>query len=120
MKNDDFMVAASSKSINKTIKDIDNLLEGKYLQPEGPMREELRQKLRDILVDTAKDWLEHGFKGGHIVAAKKFVEHEGVFPEKLSRSIEREFPVRKKGERMEIDLTSKLPKKLFKSINEIG
>ncbi len=84
---------AASASIQKTLKDIEAILEGYHLPSEGVKREQLRDKLRNELINLSIDWLEYGFKGGHIVAAKEFIKN-GYFPDTISRKISRQFPVR--------------------------
>ncbi len=108
---------AASASIQKTLKDIEAILEGYHLPSEGVKREQLRDKLRNELINLSIDWLEHGFKGGHKVAAKEFIKN-GYFPNTISRKISRQFPVRKKGEKLEIELQSNLPNKILVNINK--
>lgn len=115
MPND--YVEGASASINKTIDDIERLLQGHELPKEGKLRQKLREQLTAALELIAQEWLEHGFNSGHIVSAKRFAE-TGVFPKSISANIMRQFPVRAVGNKMvEIPLESKLPKKIAASLN---
>lgn len=114
LKGKAFMAGASA-SLNYSMEDIDAILDGVGLRVAGPLREKLRVKLRKALVKIAKDWLKHGFKGGHIVTANEY-QRTGVFPIRIARSISREFPVKGKGKAKQIDVISTLPKNLQKEI----
>jgi hypothetical protein len=109
--NDDAFSKGASMSLQKTIVDLDAILDGRELQTEGPLREKLRKSLTKALERIAKDWLEHGFNGGHIVTVQEFLK-SGSIPIVLSKSIERQFPVRGTGTKQPLKVTSKLPTKL--------
>lgn len=110
-------IEGASASINKTIDDIERLLQGNELPKEGKLRQKLREQLTSALEVIAKEWLEHGFSGGHIVSAKRFAK-TGTFPKSISVNIKRKFPVRAVGDKVvEIPLKSKLPKGIAASLN---
>ena len=90
---DEFMRGASS-SLNKTMAELDAILDGNELTSAGKLREQLRIKLLDILNKTAEDWLKHGFRGGHNIAAKHFAR-TGAFPRFIRIPIQRNMPIRK-------------------------
>ena len=98
-------------SLQKTIADLDAILDGRELVAEGALREKLRENLTKALERIAKEWLQHGFKGGHIVTVQEFLKSGGI-PITLSKSIERQFPVRGAGVKQPLKITSKLPPKL--------
>lgn len=103
-------VKGASASINKTISDIERLMQGESLGKTGKMRKKLRAKLQKALEDNALDWLQHGFVGGHKVAAMRFLEDE-KFPRKIAIEVERKFPVRSASKKkVSIKLRSKLGK----------
>lgn len=100
----------ASASINKTISEIEQLMTGESMGKAGKMRKELREKLRKALKDNALDWFQHGFVGGHKVAAMRFLENE-KFPRKIAIEVERNFPVRLTSKKkVSIKLRSKLEK----------
>jgi len=108
--SEEFMRGASA-SLNKTMAEIDLILEGETLVTEGRLREKLRAKLLDAMTEVAVDWLKHGFAGGHIVAARRFAK-EGSFPTKIEIEAERNFPIRGVNSgSATISLSSKLKKK---------
>ena len=110
-------IKGASASINKTINDIENLLQGHELTEGGKLREKLREQLTSALESIAQEWLEHGFNGGHIVSAKRYAR-TGTFPKSISINIKRKFPVRAVGDKIkEIPLKSKLPKDIAASLN---
>lgn len=83
--------AASSASIAKTIADIEAIIDGVKLPTASPKREELRSRLRAVLEEVARIWIQDGFKGGHEIAAGSILDN-GRIPVTLSRSIDRQFP----------------------------
>lgn len=113
----DEYIEGASASINKTINDIERLLQGHELPKEGKLREKLRVQLSAALEEIAHQWLEHGFNGGHIVTAKRFAK-TGKIPKIIKVNIKRRFPVRATGENVvEIELKSKLPKDVAESFS---
>lgn len=109
--NDDAFAKGASMSLQKTIADLDAILDGTELEAEGALREKLRKNLTKALERIAKDWLQHGFNGGHIVTVQEFLK-SGSVPITLSKAIERQFPVRGTGAKQPLKVTSKLPPKL--------
>jgi hypothetical protein len=109
--NGDALAKGASKSLQKTIADLDAILDGRELEAEGALREKLRKNLKKAFERIAKDWLQHGFEGGHIVIVQEFLT-SGSIPVSLSRSIERQVPVRGTGEKQPLYVVSKLPPKL--------
>lgn len=83
--------AASTASINKTLNDIDAILDGTNLPKEGAKREELRERLRSALEEVAKVWIQDGFKGGHIFAIRSLLE-SGRIQQSISKTIRRKYP----------------------------
>jgi hypothetical protein len=55
----------SSKSLQKTISEIDALLEGKQISADGDMRAELHAKIFKLLFREAIYWYKQGFKISH-------------------------------------------------------
>lgn len=108
--SDEFMRGASA-SLNKTISELDSILDGLELSASGKLREQLRIKLLAVLNETAEDWLKHGFRGGHNLAAKHFAR-TGEFPRLIRTPIRRNMPIRKVSPTVRsVVLTSKLLKK---------
>lgn len=113
MKNwkDDAFAEGAATSLQKTLAEIDAILEGDELEKAGNLREKLRKKLIASFEKLSDDWLRHGFNGGHIVAVQEFLK-SGTVPVKISRTIEREFPIRGKSAAKSLKVESKLPPKL--------
>jgi hypothetical protein len=88
----DLFTRGASASINKTIAEIDSILDGSDLPSEGKLREKLRAKLNEALTDSAVKWMKHGFKGGHNIAAKEFAR-TGSFPRTIGTQVKRNMPV---------------------------
>lgn len=82
----------ASASNNKTIAEIDSILNGSDLPIEGKLRKKLRAKLNEALTDSAMKWMRHGFKGGHNIAANEFVR-TGSFPRTIGTQVKRNMPV---------------------------
>lgn len=115
--NEEFMRGASA-SLNKTISEIDLILDGENFIVEGELREKLRAKLLGAMTEVAMDWLKHGFAGGHIVAAKRFAKDRS-FPNRIDIEVKRNFPIRGVGPNTEtISLSSKLKKKYTDLLTE--
>ena len=83
--------AASSASIHKTLTDIEAILDGVQLPRASAKREELRNRLRAVLEEVARAWLQDGFRGGHSVASRSILDN-GRIPATLSKSISRQLP----------------------------
>lgn len=108
----------ASMSLQKTIADVNAILDGTELQAEGALREELRKSLMKALEHIAKDWLQHGFNGGHIVTVQEFLK-SGSVPLTLKKSIERQLPIRGSGAKRLLTVTSKLPPKLKERLRRV-
>lgn len=116
----DLLAKAASKSINRTIDEIEKMLEGQALPPAGALRQQLRAQLEEALTKVAKEWLEHGFHGGHIITAKRFAE-EGEFPTTIEASVERRFPVRSVSPTTErLSLSSELPEDVVEMLKQVA
>lgn len=63
--------AASSKAIKKTISEIEALLDGERVYPDGELRQKLHQKLYELLVTEVKFWYRRGFERGHKTCRKE-------------------------------------------------
>jgi hypothetical protein len=85
-EQDKIKAAASTSSINKTLKDIDAILDGVRLPAGSGKREELRARIREALAETAVKWLREGFRGGHTTTARVTLD-TGQIPLTLSRTI---------------------------------
>ena len=79
-----FEMIGASKSLRKTINEIESFLEGEERLPDG----KLRGELNELLADFAEKWLKHGFRGGCILT-KRHYEEKGRFPKRVSRSVKR-------------------------------
>ena len=104
-------IEGASKSLRKTISDIEAILDGDDPdQATSELREELREVIRDALSVTAREWLDIGFKGGHLRAAHRFVE-DGAFPLRLEGTRTDIVPG-EGGRVVPIKVSSRLPKHL--------
>lgn len=74
---------ASSKSIQKTLKEIQMLMAGKRISPTGLLRKKLHDTLYSLLSDKACWWYERGFRRGHESA---FLKGKDV-PRRLTRKM---------------------------------
>ncbi|MYM37468.1 hypothetical protein GTP38_24385 [Duganella sp. FT94W] len=114
----EFMRGASA-SINRTMSEIEAVLADEKIEKSGKLRKKLREKLKEMLEEVAMDWVEHGFKGGHVVAARDFAESQS-FPRYIEVTVTRQFPLRKVGKKSkELVLKSKLPKKYARPLDEM-
>ncbi|WP_200867582.1 hypothetical protein [Pseudomonas syringae] len=86
----DDRVELHSKSIKKTLKEIDELLEGSKLSKAGPLRTKLRERILDAFDDVGKQWYKKGFNRGHREAHEAFTKSDGV-PKKLNADKVRQF-----------------------------
>ncbi|MCL4475628.1 MAG: hypothetical protein M1508_05320 [Nitrospirae bacterium] len=68
----DIEKAASSRTINKTIRDIEALMKGNPLSSSSDLRIKLHDKIYELLQSEAKYWYRRGFKRGHKTVARKF------------------------------------------------
>jgi hypothetical protein len=76
------------RSIDKTMRDIDELLEGAVLQFSGPMRDDLRKKLIKELSELAETSFKKGFNRGHKGSYIEYVK-TNEFPINISASVSR-------------------------------
>ncbi|SDG06603.1 MULTISPECIES: hypothetical protein [unclassified Duganella] len=114
----EFMRGASA-SLNKTISEIESILAGEKIEKSGKLRKKLREKLKEMLEEVAMDWVKHGFKGGHAVAARDFVETQ-AFPRNIEITVTRQFPLRKVSKKSrQLTLKSKIPKKYAGPLDEM-
>nr|WP_315215105.1 hypothetical protein [uncultured Duganella sp.] len=114
----EFMRGASA-SLNKTIREFEAMLAGGKIGKSGKLRKKLRDKLNEMLEEVAMDWLKHGLKGGHAVAARDFIESQ-TFPRDIEVTVTRQFPLRKVSKKSKkLTLRSKLPKKYAGPLDEM-
>lgn len=114
----EFMRGASA-SLNKTIREIETILAGEKIAKSGKLRRRLREKLKEMLEEVAMDWVQHGFKGGHVAAVRDFIESK-TFPRDTEATVIRQFPLRKVSKKSKkLTLRSKLPKKYANSLDEM-
>lgn len=83
--------AAASASINKTLHDIDEILKGVNLPQAAKKREELRDRIREALTETAISWFKDGFRGGHVIATRAMLESNQI-PRSISKTATRQLP----------------------------
>ncbi|GLO51023.1 hypothetical protein D3C76_1354110 [compost metagenome] len=86
----DDQVELHSQSIQKTLKEIDKLLDGSQLDKAGPLRKKLRDRILDAFDEVGKQWYRKGFNRGHRQAYEAFSETDNV-PRKLKASKVRQF-----------------------------
>ena len=85
---------ASSKSLNRTIKDLETLLERKRISTQSPKRQEMHDILFELLRSEARRWYQRGFHRGHETSQKI---GKGV-PKTISRRMRIRAPyIRKEG-----------------------
>jgi hypothetical protein len=73
--------AGASASLNKSLKDIDRILEGLPLATDRPLREEFRSTIRHSLVKAQKRFYKIGFKRGVFTAHELFKKSKNIpFP----------------------------------------
>jgi hypothetical protein len=63
-------IEAHSKSIRKTIADINKLLASEPLSDNSGLRATLRKKLNELARAEARFWYQRGFRRGHRTCAK--------------------------------------------------
>lgn len=76
------------RSIDVTMRDIDELLEGTELQLSGPMRDKLRKKLIDEFSKNGEMWFKKGVNRGHKDSFIEYVK-TNEFPINISASVSR-------------------------------
>ena len=81
-------IQGASASINKTIKDIEQLLQGAPLNQDGKMRARLRSILERSLIIQGRRWYKKGVNRGHKLAASSFSQN-GIIPQKLKGTVKR-------------------------------
>lgn len=99
--------AAASASINKTLKEIDAILEGEKLSKAGKLRSKLRKTLIEALEDVGKTWYRRGFNRGHIEAFSAATS-TGKIPKELK--LEKKRKIIEAGSKVTIKLRSKIKK----------
>lgn len=62
---------ASSKTINKTVRELKALLDGERISADSPLRAKLHDTLFKLLRQKARWWYLRGFKRGHETCARK-------------------------------------------------
>ncbi len=80
-------VEGSSKSLNKTIKEIKKFIGDSAKRPRD---KKLREHLSALLAKVGERWYKRGFRRGHIESYKKF-KATGRFPSKLRYDKKKEF-----------------------------
>lgn len=101
-------VVASSKSLNKTIKEIDSLIDNNPISADSQLRKKLHEKLYELLEQEAVHWYRKGFKRGHITCHNKRLD----VPKKISQTmlIRRDAYIKKEG--IEVELYSRIKDEL--------
>lgn len=82
-------IRGACQSIEKTLDEVARILEGRFLPPEGGLRERVRGAVQDALVGEAKRWYKRGFKRGHIESYVRF-KLDGKVPRRLRKAVDRE------------------------------
>ena len=107
-------VAGASASINKTIDEIERILQGRKLSQGGVLRQQLRDALEEALVKSSKSWYKKGFNRGHKESYLAYKETETV-PSVLKIHVQREFIPKSKSK---VVLKSTLPKSFMKIVGK--
>ena len=103
-------IKGASASINRTINEIEQMLQGNKLPKVGGLRKDLRDRLEEMLGQVAMEWLKDGFRGGHTIAARRFAK-TGVFPQLIDAKVKRPFPIQSVSSNVvELAVKSRLPK----------
>ena len=104
-------IRGASASIQKTINELEQMLEGTKLPKAGKLRKDLRVQVEALLGKVAMEWLKDGFRGGHTIAARRFAE-TGQFPHSIDAKAKRPFPIQSAGVNVvELSVKSQLSKK---------
>lgn len=83
-------VNGASKAINKTISELERILNGQDLGHAGALRKKLRKAIIKALEDTGCLWYKKGFNRGHHEAHREFFVSKKV-PKRLKLDVERCF-----------------------------
>jgi len=70
--------ARASASLNKSLKDIDRILEGLPLAKDKPLREEFRFTIRHALINAQKRFYKIGFKRGVFTSLDLFKKRKNI------------------------------------------
>jgi hypothetical protein len=70
-RKEEIEIEAFSQSINKTIKELEALVRGERVIPNGKLRANLHAVLFKLLRQKARFWYHRGFKRGHESAHRK-------------------------------------------------
>jgi hypothetical protein len=101
-------MAGASASLNKSIKDIENLsrLSTSGKSHSGPLRQRFREKLLKELLDVGFGWYRIGFKRGHKTSRDIF-KKKGVVPKKISKRVHGTIKGQEFGFKLRSDLTKR-------------
>ncbi|MFK3871992.1 hypothetical protein [Pseudoalteromonas rhizosphaerae] len=97
--------AAASASINKTLKEIEAILEGGNLPNAGELRSKLRATLIESFEGVGKQWYRRGFNRGHRESYSAFKE-KGKVPKSLK--LEKSRKIVTSGSNLKIKLRSRI------------
>lgn len=103
-KSKNYEVVASSRSLNKTIKEIDSLIDNNPISTDSQLRKKLHEKLYELLEQEAVHWYRKGFKRGHITCHNVCSD----VPKKITKTmrIRRDAYIKKDG--IEVKLNSRI------------
>lgn len=101
----DGSVVDHSRGIQKTLTEIDKILDGLPLDHAGPLRTKLRDAMTSAFDDLSLRWYKKGFNRGHREAFREF-EETGEVPEQLKTNKKRQF--RPNGDKHQVRLKSTL------------
>ncbi|MCX6166148.1 MAG: hypothetical protein NTU73_15020 [Ignavibacteriae bacterium] len=105
---ENYTTSGASKSLNKSIKDLEKISKNKLLDNAGELREKFRSRYKNILLKVALQWYKIGFKRGHKVSYLKFIK-TGTVPKNLTKEMNASFI---KGTfKRKVKLQSNIPKK---------
>ena len=93
-------IEAASNSLKKSIREIDDFLDGQS----QPLSGGLRADLHDRLADLARSWYAKGFNRGHRESREAF-EETGKVPKRLRATVKRKLFI---GNKRKVTLSSKL------------
>src|SRR5260221_11806865 len=84
---------ASSKTLNKSISELDNILVDGLPTTSRKLRKKYHDKLRDVIAEIALDWYETGFKRAH----KTLLEERDTKQRKLEKHMKIRAPYFRNG-----------------------
>jgi hypothetical protein len=95
--------AGASASLNKTLGELEDVFRDK-IAAAGPLRTELRRRLRSIIAKKAKTWYEIGIARGHTEAYRRYTSG-GMVPKQLT--VKRRLRFLKSARKQRIEVVSK-------------